>query len=69
MRFQDVPTAEAQWAWLEGRLASSTADYLWVGGHYPVWSIASHGPTTGLVERLRPLLHQHDAHYFNGHDQ
>jgi hypothetical protein len=27
----DPPTAEAQWKWLEGRMNSSTADYLWVG--------------------------------------
>ncbi len=38
------------------------------GAHYPVWSVASHGPTAGLVERLRPMLHQHQAHFFNGHD-
>ena len=64
----DIPTAEAQWEWLEGRMNSSTADYLWVGAHYPVWSIATHGPTEGLVERLRPMLHKHQAHFFNGHD-
>eukprot|EP00038_Savillea_parva_P008042 m.174280 g.174280 ORF g.174280 m.174280 type:complete len:460 (-) comp13812_c0_seq1:274-1653(-) len=64
----DPPAADAQWAWLEGRMANSTADYLWVGAHYPVWSIGGHGPTTGLVERLRPLLHNHEAHFFNGHD-
>ena len=54
--------------WLEKRMAASTADYLWVGAHYPVWSIASHGPTAGLVLKLRPLLHKYEAHYFNGHD-
>eukprot|EP00662_Eupelagonemidae_sp_cell21_P018598 gene18598-59587_t len=31
--------AEEQWAWLTARLANSTADYLWVGAHYPVWSV------------------------------
>lgn len=51
-----------------GRINSSTADYLWVGGHYPVWSIATHGPSSELVKKLRPLLHKYDGHYFNGHD-
>lgn len=64
----DPPAAAKQWAWLEQRLAASTADYLWVGAHYPVWSIAAHGPTAGLVEKLRPLLHKHEANFFNGHD-
>mmetsp|Transcript_21506 Transcript_21506/g.56067 ORF Transcript_21506/g.56067 Transcript_21506/m.56067 type:complete len:459 (-) Transcript_21506:147-1523(-) len=64
----DPPTADAQWAWLEGRIANSTADYLWVGAHYPVWSIGNHGPTSDLVTRLRPLLHAHEANFFNGHD-
>jgi hypothetical protein len=49
-------------------MAASTADYLWVGGHYPVWSICSHGPTAGLVRRLRPKLAQYNAHYMSGHD-
>lgn len=64
----DPPAAEKQWEWLEARMAASTADYLWVGAHYPVWSIASHGPTAGLVLRLRPLLEKYNAHFFNGHD-
>jgi tartrate-resistant acid phosphatase type 5 len=64
----DPPRAEKQWEWLEARMKASTADYLWVGAHYPVWSIASHGPTLGLVLRLRPLLEKYGAHFFNGHD-
>ena len=27
---------ETQWDWLEAQLKASTADYLIVGGHYPV---------------------------------
>jgi hypothetical protein len=34
----NAPTSAAQWAWLEAGLKASTADYVWVGGHYPVWS-------------------------------
>eukprot|EP01045_Picozoa_sp_COSAG04_P002798 COSAG04_NODE_107_length_25959_cov_6.617865_3_plen_369_part_00 len=64
----DPPTAAAMFEWLEKRMAASTADYLWVGAHYPVWSIASHGPTAGLVEKLRPLLDKYEANFFCGHD-
>jgi tartrate-resistant acid phosphatase type 5 len=64
----DPPAAAKQWQWLEARMKASRADYLWVGGHYPVWSIAAHGPTAGLVEKLRPLLHKYEANFFNGHD-
>jgi hypothetical protein len=33
-----------------------------------VWSACLHGPTSTLVEHLRPLLEQYEAHYFSGHD-
>ena len=34
-----------------------------------VWSMAKHGPTEVLVERLKPLLEQHNVSaYFSGHD-
>jgi len=61
--------AEANWQWIEDQLRQSTAPYLIVGGHYPVYSIAEHGPTQCLVDRLRPLLHQYRATtYLCGHD-
>ncbi len=45
------------------------APYLLVNGHYPVYSVAEHGPTQCLVDRLRPLLHQyHATAYICGHD-
>lgn len=41
--------------------------YLIVVGHYPVWSVAEHGPTKCLVEKLRPLLHRFKINaYFAG---
>ncbi len=46
-----------------------SAPYLIVSGHYPIYSIAEHGPTACLVDRLRPLLHQYQATtYLCGHD-
>ncbi|CAF0951908.1 unnamed protein product [Rotaria sp. Silwood1] len=61
--------AEAYWQWIEEQLRQSTAPYLLVNGHYPVYSIAEHGPTECLIDRLRPLLHQyHATAYICGHD-
>jgi len=60
--------ADAQTAWLKAQLAASTATHLWVGGHYPVYSAGSHGPTAQLVKELLPLLKAHGAHYVCGHD-
>lgn len=45
------------------------APYLLVSGHFPVYSVAEHGPTKCLVDRLRPLLHQYRVTaYLCGHD-
>ncbi|CAF1164463.1 unnamed protein product [Rotaria sordida] len=61
--------AEAYWQWIEEQLHQSTIPYLLVNGHYPVYSIAEHGPTRCLIDRLRPLLHQyHVTAYMCGHD-
>lgn len=58
-----------QLLWLKQRLANSTADYLLVAGHYPVWSVSEHGPTRCLLDNLLPLLNKYRATaYFCGHD-
>jgi len=64
----DQVAADKQWDWLNQSMANSTANYLWVAGHYPVWSACSHGPTSKLVSKLKPLLEKHNAHYMSGHD-
>jgi len=64
----DPHTAAAQWAWLEESMAKSTADYLFVGAHYPVWSICQHGPTKQLVDKVKPMLEHYGAHFMSGHD-
>ncbi|XP_064355444.1 tartrate-resistant acid phosphatase type 5 [Dromaius novaehollandiae] len=67
---RDAAAARAQLSWLRGRLAAARGDrYLLVAGHYPVWSVAEHGPTGCLLRRLRPLLARHRATaYLCGHD-
>ncbi|NXN31147.1 PPA5 phosphatase, partial [Nycticryphes semicollaris] len=66
----DAGAAAAQLAWLRGRLAAARHDrYVLVAGHYPVWSVAEHGPTACLVQLLRPLLRRHHVTaYLCGHD-
>ncbi|OQV22226.1 Tartrate-resistant acid phosphatase type 5 [Hypsibius exemplaris] len=61
--------AADQWAWIEQTLAASKANYIIVGGHYPVYSVAEHGSTDCLVNQLFPLLHQYRVQaYICGHD-
>lgn len=60
---------EGQFQWIDQVLAHSTADWLLVAGHYPVYSIAEHGPTSCLVQKLKPMLEQYKvAAYLCGHD-
>ncbi|MBN3284609.1 PPA5 phosphatase, partial [Polyodon spathula] len=61
--------AGLQLEWLSEQLERSRADFLLVAGHYPVWSVAEHGPTHCLLDKLRPLLLKHKVTaYLCGHD-
>jgi hypothetical protein len=56
-------------AWLDKTLASSSAAYLVVGGHFPVWSVCEHGPNADMQKLVKPLLEKHGVQaYFAGHD-
>jgi tartrate-resistant acid phosphatase type 5 len=65
----DATVAGAQLDWLEKTLSASTADYLIVGGHYPVYSIAEHGPTKQLQPDKFPYFRDNRiSAYLCGHD-
>lgn len=62
-------SAADQWDWIEAQLQSSTADYLFVAGHFPVYSVCQHGNTQNLIDNLKPLLVKYNVTgYLAGHD-
>uniref|UniRef100_A0A8D1BY03 Tartrate-resistant acid phosphatase type 5 n=1 Tax=Sus scrofa TaxID=9823 RepID=A0A8D1BY03_PIG len=68
-RPRNLALARTQLAWIKKQLAAAKEDYVLVAGHYPVWSIAEHGPTHCLVKQLLPLLTTHKVTaYLCGHD-
>jgi hypothetical protein len=43
---------------------SIDADYIWVIGHYPIYSLCSHGSNmNNLKLKINHLLHKYEAHY------
>jgi len=64
----NLTMAQGQWHWIEQQLSESTADFLWVAGHYPIYSAGDDGTTEKLVSKLLPLLKKYGAHYISGHD-
>jgi len=65
----DAMAAGAQLEWLDKTLKASTADYLIVGGHYPVYSIAEHGPTKQMQPDRFPYFRDNRiSAYLCGHD-
>merc|ERR1719419_2056994 len=66
---KNLQKARSQWTWMEETMRDSTADFLFVVGHYPVYSPCSHGSTSQLVENLEPLLRRYKVTaYIAGHD-
>lgn len=61
---------EKQIPWIEEALAASAnATWAIVVGHYPVYSVGSHGTTSLLVKKLAPLLTKYKVGaYINGHE-
>ncbi|KAI0217709.1 Tartrate-resistant acid phosphatase type 5 [Lamellibrachia satsuma] len=66
---KSVAHAKKYWKWIKKQIKHSTADYLIVAGHYPVFSVGHHGPTQELIDLLMPLLHANNVTaYLSGHD-
>lgn len=66
---KNLQRAQSQWTWLETKMRDSKADFLFVAGHYPVYSPCSHGSTSQLVDTLEPLLRRYKVTaYIAGHD-
>merc|ERR1719433_1962229 len=58
-----------QLRWIDETLANSTADFLIVAGHHPVYSAADHGPTRSLQPSVFPYLQKYGVSaYLSGHD-
>ncbi|VDK73781.1 unnamed protein product [Litomosoides sigmodontis] len=66
---KDPAAAQAQLDWIKQQLSTSRADYLFVVGHYPTYSVSQHGSMNCMIEKLKPLLEKyHATAYVAGHD-
>ena len=59
----DLEAATVHYTWLEDKLHTSQADYIWVVGHYPIYSVCWQGGNVQLIHDLKPLLEKYEAHY------
>jgi len=58
-----------QLEFIEQKLAGNRNQYIFVAGHFPVYSAAEHGPTECLLTKLKPLLEKYNVTaYLCGHD-
>jgi len=65
----DPRLSSSKLEWIDRTLRASSADYLFVAGHYPVYSACRHGNTPYLIKHLEPLLRRYGATgYLSGHD-
>lgn len=60
----------SQYQWLEQTLReASEVDFLWIAGHYPMYSHCWHGPTVELQNALWDLMVRYNVNgYISGHD-
>ena len=69
---KDQELAALYLADLESKLrtiSASSVPYIIVGGHFPVYSVAEHGSTQCLIQKVMPLLHKYKVSaYMSGHD-
>lgn len=60
--------SDTQLVWIEETLAASTADWLVVIGHYPVYTGGYHGSNRNLINLLKPLFIKYKVDmYIAGH--
>ncbi len=60
---------EEQLAWLQTTLEESTARWLVVAGHHPVYSYGDHGDTSSMIENVLPILKDNEVDLvLSGHD-
>jgi hypothetical protein len=58
---------DTQFEWFDKVMAASTADYLWVYGHYPMYN--ADGPHEALVNKIGAQMTKYNASgYFAGHE-